>query len=62
MAEPIKMLFGIPSGVGPMNHVLDEDPDPDCTVQRGNSEGEGWLVVKYRDSALSCRSKEACGR
>jgi len=27
-AEPIKMPFGMWARVGPHNHVLDEDPDP----------------------------------
>jgi len=28
MAEPIKMPFGLWTRVGPINHVLDEGPDP----------------------------------
>jgi len=27
MAEPIEMLIGMMSGVGPRKHVLDGDPD-----------------------------------
>jgi len=30
-AEPIKMPFGVWTLVGPMNHVLDGDPDPPRT-------------------------------
>jgi len=35
MAEPIKMLFGFWTWIGPGNHVLDEIHTP-----RGNFEGE----------------------
>jgi len=28
MAEPIEMLFGLRTRVGPVNHVLDGGPDP----------------------------------
>jgi len=30
MAAPIELPFGLTTGVGPRNHVLDEGPDPPC--------------------------------
>jgi len=35
-AEPIQMPFGLWTRVGPGNHVLDGDPDPNAKI---NSEG-----------------------
>jgi len=37
--------------VGPGNHVLDGVHIP---VGRGNFEGKGWPIVKYRDTAVIC--------
>jgi len=37
MVEPIKMLFGLRTWVGPGDHVLDVSPDP--RIGRGNFEG-----------------------
>ena len=45
MAEPIEMSFGFSTRVCPRNHALDGSPDPHG---RGNFEGEGWPIVKYR--------------
>ena len=41
-AEPIEMLFGLRTRVGPGNHVLDGSPDP--LMGRGNFEGGGMGV------------------
>jgi len=38
MAEPIVMMFGMLTWVGPRNHVLDGCPDP--RTLRGNFGGE----------------------
>jgi len=38
MAELIEMPFGLLSGVGPGNYVLDGGPDP--SMQRGNIKGK----------------------
>jgi len=38
-AEPIEMPFGLRIWVGPMNHVLDGDPDP--TWERAILRGKG---------------------
>jgi len=47
MAEPIEMLFGMWTWVGPRNYVLDGSPDPHGN---GNFEGRrGGPIVKYRD-------------
>jgi len=51
MAEPIKMPFGLTTRVGPENHVLDGGPDP--TMGRGNFEGKGGAIVKYRATLRS---------
>jgi len=45
-AEPIKMLFGLRTWVGPGNHVLDWGPD--SPMEMGNFEGKRRPVVKYR--------------
>ena len=50
--EPIEMPFGLRTLVGSRNHVLDGGPDP--ISGRGNFEGGGWPIVKYRDTAVSC--------
>ena len=46
MAEPIEVLFGMRTWVGPRNHVLDGGSD--LPMGKGNF---GWrrLIVKYRD-------------
>ena len=36
--------------VGPRNHALDRVPDP--SMGRGNFEGDGWSIVKYRDTEV----------
>jgi len=48
LAEPIQILFGLRTAVGPMNHVLDGDPDPpwEGAVLRG----KGRPITKYRDT------------
>ena len=48
-ADPIEMLFGLWTQVGPSNHVLDglRNPDPNG---RGNFGGKGRRIVKYRDA------------
>jgi len=38
-AEPIEIPFGLWTGVGPRNHVLDGGPDP--FMKRGKFEGKG---------------------
>jgi len=38
--------------MGPGNRILDGGPDPPC--KGGNFEGEGWPIVKYGPSAVSC--------
>ena len=47
MAEPIEMLFGMCSRVGPGNHVLDgvQIPKHKAAILRG----KGRSFVKYRD-------------
>jgi len=54
MAEPIEMPFGLLARMGPRNHVLDRGPD--VSMGRGNFDGKGWPIVKYRDrcSVVSC--------
>jgi len=46
MAEPIEVLFGLRTWVGPRNHVLDGGSD--LPMEKGNF---GWrrLIIKYRD-------------
>jgi len=41
--------------VGPRNHVLDGGPDSsrDGPLLR---EGEGWFIVKYRDTMVTCKN------
>ena len=48
MAEPIEMPFGLRTWVGSLNHVLDGGPDP--PMGRGNLDGEGRPIVKYRET------------
>ena len=43
-AEPIDMLFGIWTRVGPGNHVLDGDPDHSC--ERAILRGKGAAHCK----------------
>ena len=55
MAEPIEILFGLWTRVGPRNDVLDGVQIP---MQTSNFEGiKGWPIVKYRDSVLSAVQK-----
>jgi len=54
-AEPIEMLFGLRTRVGPGNHVLDGVQIPNG---RGNFEGEGRSIVKYRDTLQSSAQKQ----
>jgi len=50
MAEPIEMLFGLWTLVGPRNRILYGIQIP---MQRGNFKvEEGQPTVKYRDSLL----------
>ena len=49
MAGPIEMPFGMWSGVGHSNHVLDVGPDP--PRGKGNfGVGKRPPIVKYRDN------------
>jgi len=50
-AEPIEMPFGLRTRVSPGNHVLDGGSDP--PTEKGNFEGEGRPIVKYRDTLWS---------
>jgi len=43
--------------VGPRNHVLDGVQI--SPIERGNSEGEGRSIVKYRDTAVSSANRDA---
>jgi len=54
-AEPIKVMFGLRTQVGPGNHVLDGGPDSpwEGAILRGN----GHPFVKYRDSLWSSVQK-----
>jgi len=55
-AEPIDMSFELRIRVGTRNHVLDGGPDP--PMGRDNFEqGEGRLIVKYRDIVVSCAKR-----
>ena len=51
MAEPIEMLFGLRTQVGPGNHVLDG-----VQILHGKGQffwgGKGRPIVKYRDTAV----------
>jgi len=47
-AEPIEMQFGLRTRVGLRNHVLDGGPDD--SHGKGNFEGKGRPIVKYRDT------------
>ena len=47
-AEPIEMLFGLWTRVGPRNYVLDGGPDP--AKERGSLGGKGRPIVKYGDA------------
>ena len=47
--EPIAMLFGLQTVVGPMNHVLDGGPDN--PMRSSNfEEQKRQPIVKYRDT------------
>jgi len=55
-AALIEMPFGLMTRVGPVNHVLNGDPD--LPMGRGNFEGEkGCPIVKYRDTPRSSVQK-----
>jgi len=47
----VEMPFGLKTHVGPGNHALDWSPDP--SMGRGNFEGGGRHIVKYRDDLWS---------
>jgi len=51
-AEPIEMLFGLRTWVGPENYALDGRPDPprEGAILRG----KGRPIVKYRHIRRSC--------
>jgi len=52
MAEPIEMLFGLRTRVGPGNYVLDGGPY--LPMERGNfEERKGRPIVRYRDTVQS---------
>ena len=48
IAEPIEVPFRLMTRVGPRNHVLHGGPDPPREV--AIFRGEGWPIVKYRDT------------
>jgi len=48
IGEPIEMPFGLWTPVGSKNHMLEGGYDPQ--MPRGNFEGKGQTVVKYRYS------------
>jgi len=50
MVEPINILFGLRTRVGPRNHVLDWGPDPRGKGQCLAMRGKGRPTVKYRDT------------
>ena len=53
MAEPIEMPFGLRTGVGPRNHVLDGGQDH--PMGTGNFEGKGTFHCKVQGhSAVIC--------
>jgi len=54
-AEPIGMPFWVEDWGWPRNHVLDGGPDP--PMERGNFEGKGRSIVKYRDTMRSSVQK-----
>jgi len=57
MAEPVGVLFGLRTWVGPGNHVLDGVPDP--PIGRGNiEEGARHPIVKYRYTLWSSVQKQ----
>ena len=53
-AEPIEMLFGLRTRVGPGNHVLYGGPD---IPEGANMWGKGRPVVEYRDTVQSSVQK-----
>jgi len=56
MAEPIEMLFGLRTRVGPGNYVLDGGPY--LPMRRGSFEGrKGRPIVRYRDTLQSSVQK-----
>jgi len=50
MVQPIEMLFGLMTVMGPTNHVLDGGPDSRSPIGRPNFEGNGRPIVKYRNT------------
>jgi len=46
-AQTTEMPFGLKTWVGPKNHVLYGIQIP---IERGNFEGEGRSILKYRDA------------
>jgi len=55
-AEPLKMLFGLKTRVGPGNHVLDESPDSPSSWAILRRKGRSF--VKYRDTLRSSVQKQ----
>jgi len=55
MAAPIEMPFGLRTRVGPGKHVLDGGTD--LIMGRGNFEGKGRPIVKYRNNLQSSVQK-----
>jgi len=51
MDEPIEMLFGLRTQVGPRTTYLMGFTSP---MGMGNFEGRGQPIVKYRDIAVIC--------
>jgi len=58
-AEPIKMPFELRTQVGPRNHVLDSSPH--AAYGKGQFEGEGRPIVKYRHTPQSSVQKRLNG-
>jgi len=53
-SEPIELPFGLKTRVGPRNHVLDGVQVPHG---RGNFDGKGRPIVKYRETLRSSVQK-----
>jgi len=57
MAEPIEMPFGLRTGVGPRNHVLDGGQDH--PMGTGNFEGKGTFHCKVQGHSVVICAKTA---
>jgi len=53
-AELIEMPFGMWTRVGPRKHVLDGVQIP---IEKGNFDGKGRPIIKYRDTLRSSVQK-----